>query len=1372
MELNQRVWLRREQGSWGWVPAVIIGKEEVTVGGVELINFTLVNDRNIEGTNRAGAAGRRVKRSGSQYFANDADFEEVIQVDPEQLKTADHHDIKLRNLPSSFQVSGEDPHSGVIASPSTTLNSLVVGGVDDLIELTHLHEPAILHALRLRYDADIIYTSTGPIMIAVNPFKAMDLYSDETMNKYRIQGEQGVSMNASTLTETSKFVTPYKKGQKKPAPTAVRATRLAPHVYQTADDAYRQMLRGLENNTLMAANDDHRGSPANQSILVSGESGAGKTVTTKIVLNYFAMLSRKRAEADYQSTPSKSPRNAVETSRSDNFSIEQQVLQSNPILEAFGNARTIRNDNSSRFGKYIDINFSKNGKLSGASIETYLLEKVRLIHPSAGERNYHVFYQFLEAASARERQDFFLGGKTANDFRLLADSGTFDRRDGVSDEENHGEMLEAMMTMGFQPQTIQSLMRLIVAILFAGNMSFTPSEDGESCKLDKTKSALACSALLGISFDGLAAALTSKSIVAANESVEKLLTIEESGKACEALIKAVYGAAFDFIVQQVNASITTESSNQAVKAASIGVLDIFGFESFKINSFEQICINYTNEALQQQFNRYVFKLEQQEYEKEGIMWKFISFPDNQDVLDLIDMKHAGIFALLDEQCILPRSSDQKFTRYLYARCDKHPRFFATSKQRVDYVFSIEHYAGLVEYTPDGWMEKNKDQLPAASTELLKTSDFELIQDINRFFRSEDRGGRGTVATKSVSFQFAAQLRTLRARIEKTIPHYVRCLKPNDDLVADFFEPKNVVEQLRCGGVLEAVRVSRAGYPTRYPHDVFVARYYILGPDSHQPAPSSFGGIRSPMFSPGGTANEDKAEELKRWIGKIAMDLWTVDHEAMQVQLELERQRRATSTSNYAIVETKPHHDALSKMHKGQPNLGRTLVVESSMMTPEQQRSKYNKKKSKRDREDNHRVSRPETQEEFLDLDFASRCAVAGLQLGRSKVFLRREAFDRIEGLRSEKFYDAASKIQKVVRGKLCRDYFAILIMEFRAARKIQCLWRQWSAKMYIFEIQLARRTAATIIQRAWRAQTYGAAEPAGPTEDDILRAVVAVQAMARGAKSRANLMERLSAPSPISAPRHVESPKHVVRERQISPVPQREVATYVVSAALQELFNEIQQENWAMVESILDKHPELAEQGDIKTGELALHKIARHSGAWTLLIDMILVLFPKALIHRDNMGALPIHHAAAHDNLPALEIIHSAYKEGINDVDKMGRLPIHVAANYDAVEAIKFLLAKSPEGAYTMVYRPPVNSGGGLPLHIACRNHASIGVITALLAENFASAKRTDENGDLPLHLLLRCGEVVDPVVVKTLLTCFAGAVSRTDMHGDLPLVT
>jgi myosin-5 len=434
-------------------------------------------------------------------------------------------------------------------------------------------------------------------------------------------------------------------------------------------------------------------------------------------------------------------------------------------------------------------------------------------------------------------------------------------------------------------------MRLVVAVLFAGNMTFSPSRDGESCKLDETEAALNCADLLGITFEGLAAALTGRLILAGDEIVHKPLIIEEAVKATEALIKAVYGASFDYIVEKINASILEDRSLQS--SASIGVLDIFGFETFDSNNFEQLCINYTNEALQQQFNRYVFKLEQQEYEKEGIMWKFISFPDNQDVLDLIDQKHLGILALLDEQCILPKSTDEKFTRYLYARCDKHPRFHATSAQRVDYKFSIEHYAGLVEYTTDSWLEKNKDQLPAASSDLLTSSDFSFISQIQKYVRTEDRAGRGTVATKSVSSQFSTQLKLLRAKIDTTVPHYIRCLKPNDDLLPDYFEPKNIVEQLRCGGVLEAVRVSRAGYPTRYPHDVFMARYYILG-DPNDKAP------QSPIFSP--TSHSDRIADLKRLINKIAFELWEADHNIMQALLDHEKRISLVNSPKHLVSQ--------------------------------------------------------------------------------------------------------------------------------------------------------------------------------------------------------------------------------------------------------------------------------------------------------------------------------------------------------------------------------------------------------------------------------------------------------------------------------------
>lgn len=262
----------------------------------------------------------------------------------------------------------------------------------------------------------------------------------------------------------------------------------------------------------------------------------------------------------------------------------------------------------------------------------------------------------------------------------------------------------------------------------------------DACSMDKTHSAVTAAKLLGVSLDDLEYALTYRAIRAGNEVVHSPLDKVSSDKACEALMKATYGAVFDFIVTKINESISNQhrgSKNLSGYAttttdegsASIGVLDIFGFETFETNSFEQICINYTNEALQQQFNKYVFKLEQDEYEREGILWKFIAFPDNQDVLDLIDRKHTGILALLDEQCIVPRSDDHKFTRYLYAKCDEHARFSATSSQRVGYKFSIEHYAGPVEYSTNNWLEKNKDQLPASSADLLSTSNFDLLAQI-------------------------------------------------------------------------------------------------------------------------------------------------------------------------------------------------------------------------------------------------------------------------------------------------------------------------------------------------------------------------------------------------------------------------------------------------------------------------------------------------------------------------------------------------------------------------------------------------------------------------------------------------------------------
>ena len=437
MEVGAHVWLRSETSQWGWVPAKITSKSDSHVGKVPVINLTLTDDPLFE----SGEEGS----DDNTLFDTHQKFEVVVTVDPEQLKTADHDDIKLRNLSRSYQLKSSDPFNSIVrflTSRSSGVDDTPVGGVDDLIGLTHLHEPAILHALLLRYKSDIIYTSTGPILIAINPFKDMPLYSEQVMERYRLRGESGGSGVAKT-TET-----PFKRRTndsllKKLNPESGEG-RLPPHAYQTADGAYRAMMRGLENNLLMSGSSRKRmreleKMPTNQSILVSGESGAGKTVTTKIVLNYLAMLSKIAQRKSGVNSSFRSPEEDV--------SIEQQVLQSNPILESFGNARTMRNDNSSRFGKYIDIRFTKAGKLIGASIETYLLEKVRLIRPSTGERNYHIFYQFLSSATTKEREQFYLDDLRESDFKLLSNSGIYDRRDGVSDKVCHQEMLEAMVSL-------------------------------------------------------------------------------------------------------------------------------------------------------------------------------------------------------------------------------------------------------------------------------------------------------------------------------------------------------------------------------------------------------------------------------------------------------------------------------------------------------------------------------------------------------------------------------------------------------------------------------------------------------------------------------------------------------------------------------------------------------------------------------------------------------------------------------------------------------------------------------------------------------------------------------------------------------------
>jgi myosin-5 len=596
---------------------------------------------------------------------------------------------------------------------------------------------------------------------------------------------------------------------------------LDPHVFAVADRSYRQMM------------DRERKS---QSILISGESGAGKTESTKIVMSYLTTLGGMGMEAQKEGE----------------LSVMERVLQSNPVLEAFGNARTLRNDNSSRFGKFIELGFSRAGHLMGAKVQTYLLEKVRIAFHASGERNYHIFYQLLRGASEEQKEKYMLSGADSgglelpNCFHLTKQGGAPQLRE-YTDEQSFPYTLKAMRALGWSEDTIDGVLSLVAGLLHLGQTEFSTvaSDSGQdSVGIEDQDSLQKTCSLLGVDVEKMKQALTKRIVVARGEEIKTDLTVEKATEARDALAKTIYGALFLWVVDQVNQSIKWENDEEI--RSSVGVLDIFGFECFAINSFEQLCINFTNEALQQQFNKFIFKLEQAEYESEQIEWAFISFPDNQDCLDTIQQKKTGILAMLDDECRLPKGSDRNFAKRMYDEwipgkdqtVSENTRFSATKIQQGKAIFCVRHFAGVVEYRAEtSFMEKNKDEVPLTAQNLLQTAPSQLMQDVFavQLKETEDRSGdtgaskRGASQQKTVGQQFKDQLTSLVSSVEKTDPHYIRCLKPNDAARPKMLTRKRLTEQLRYGGVLEAVRVARAGYPVRMVHAEFFQRYRMLLP---------------------------------------------------------------------------------------------------------------------------------------------------------------------------------------------------------------------------------------------------------------------------------------------------------------------------------------------------------------------------------------------------------------------------------------------------------------------------------------------------------------------------------------------------------------
>eukprot|EP00984_Skeletonema_dohrnii_P013460 scaffold5576_cov131-Skeletonema_dohrnii-CCMP3373.AAC.2 len=857
----------------------------------------------------------------------------------------------------------------------------------DLTQLTHLHEPAVLDCLHRRYQLPSgweMYTSSGPILIAINPCRMVKaLYDESTMKLYQRHGEQLANGRSGAI--NNNIIN--NKDQ-------VSSSSPPPHVFAVADSAYRGMMRGLDfarnKNSIEEKNESS--ALSNQSILVSGESGAGKTVTTKFLMQYLADLSRK-VHSDHSTS-----------GKLDKSSIEQRVLNSNPILEAFGNARTLRNDNSSRFGKFIEMRFSDRGRLLGAYIDTYLLEKARIVGHTCGEQTYHIFYELLAKGSLTEamRKQLMIEGTTTADFAITtADGGQNNSKLLHNEFSDHRKMFlelrSAMGTLSFSQSEQMEIFQVVCALLHLSNLTlngaFVDVNDGEECKLDENSVSLQRAlSLLGVSYEALDSAVTTVQFKAVDELVTKNLSASQAAQAVHALIKGVYDSIFTILVGRINSCIagasTSADTEQNSGGAFIGLLDIFGFETFQKNVFEQFCINYCNESLQQQFNRFVFKLEQQEYIREGIRWDMIEFQDNQDTLDLIEKKHAGILTILDEQCRLGmRCNDKTFVSAVYSKCmNGNTRFGADRKQQSHGKFTIRHYAGVVEYSTDGFMEKNKDEIPMETSELLSQSTCAFVRDIAQVISAKtgsQKESKSSISRVSVGKQFSGQLQKLRRRIDETHPHYVRCIKPNEQLQPNHFDSNIVVDQLRCGGILEAIRVSRAGFPQRYTFDHFVARFNVLSSvlrdrKETQSKAGKLNGISSKKKRASKTqaGTKDECEALVKLISQWILKDRENDH-------EVERE-----------AEPEPEPD-----------------VSSDAVSP---RSFWKNKSAGKNN--------------AIDL------SEAGIQVGATKVFLIQDTFDTIERLRGQVTMINATKISSLVRMYLTRKAYIMMLQDHRQAR--------------------------------------------------------------------------------------------------------------------------------------------------------------------------------------------------------------------------------------------------------------------------------------------------------------------------------------------------
>lgn len=675
------------------------------------------------------------------------------------------------------QGSNSNNHELTINVPLDSLqncNPVKFNKCEDMAELTHLNEPSVVYNLYLRYADDLIYTYSGLFLVAINPYKKLDIYEGKYLKLY------------------------HDKDSDKPAP----------HIFSTAENTYRNLLNNKKD----------------QSILVTGESGAGKTENTKRIIQYLSSIT----SSELQSHHSKSENN-----------VDTKILQANPILESFGNAKTIKNHNSSRFGKFIRIYFSNDdiGCISGASIDYYLLEKSRVVMQSPQERNYHVFYQLLKGLSEDKLSAIGLE-KNLKAYKYL-NSSTYEIPN-VDDGIEFQLLLDAFKIMGFEDSEVQNIISVLAVVLHLGNLDFN-SWKSEQASFTSDSPTASIARLLGINEDDFTTNLLRPKVKAGREFVARSMKAPDVKYSVDAFAKHLYERIFQYIIQRINDNLQIKDLNGNVFLNDlnfIGVLDIAGFEIFDINSFEQLCINYTNEKLQQFFNHHLFILEQSEYLREDIQWEFIDFGlDLQPTIDLIESRNPmGLLKLLDEECIIPKSSDQSFMDKLAENWGrKQSEKFKLNKLRSGFI--VNHYAGQVEYNVDGWLQKNTDPISEQVVSLLPNSTNEFLADLfssdpalPKSEASESSSPRKKAASsklRTASQRHREQLVDLMDQLGSTEPHFVRCILPNLQKKPHKFDKSLVLNQLRCNGVLEGIRITRAGYPNRMTFEEFYSRYYII-----------------------------------------------------------------------------------------------------------------------------------------------------------------------------------------------------------------------------------------------------------------------------------------------------------------------------------------------------------------------------------------------------------------------------------------------------------------------------------------------------------------------------------------------------------------